>query len=74
MKIYICVYGGIVSNVYAETAPETPEPEAIVLDVDKEREDAGPVQARWDGIAADAARFREIGTTFYDPLGGNRPD
>ena len=33
----------------------------------KEREDADLVQAH-DEIAADTARFREIGTTFCDPL------
>lgn len=52
MKIYICVYGGIATDVYA-SKDRNGEAEAVVLDVDKERPDADAILAEWDRIAAD---------------------
>ena len=68
MKIYVCVYGGIVSDVYAEKDPASSEPDVVVLDVDKERPDAEIIQRKWDGITADGG-YAHIPVEFYDPLG-----
>lgn len=68
MKIYVCVYGGIVSNVYAEKDPASSKPDVIVLDADKEREDAGLIQRKWDEIAAGGG-YVSVPVEFYDPLG-----
>lgn len=68
MKIYVCVYGGIVSDVYAEKAPANAEPDVTVLDVDEERDDAGLIQHKWDEIAA-AVGYVRVPAEFYDPLG-----
>lgn len=67
MKIYVCVYGGIVSDVYAEKDPASSEPEITVLDIDKEREDADMIQRKWDEIAADGG-YARVPAEFYDPL------
>lgn len=67
MKIYVCVEGGIVNDIYAEKDPADPAPEAIVLDVDSDRDDAEPIQARWDEVAADPA-YERIPHEFYAPL------
>lgn len=74
VKIYVCGFGGIVSNVYAENTPEPPELQAIILDVDKEREDADLIEARWNEISCDTARYHEVEITFYDPLGDDGHD
>ena len=73
MKIYVCIYGGIVSDVFAEKNPESPAPEAVILDVDKERQDAAPIQELWDKIEADPA-YERIASEFYAPLDDDDED
>lgn len=67
MKIYICVEGGIVQNVYAETGSPDPSPVPVVLDVDSDRDDARAIRAEWDRVAADPA-YESLDVTFLDPL------
>lgn len=66
MKIYVCVYGGIATDVYA-SKDRNGEAEAVVLDVDKERPDADAILAEWDRIAADDS-FEHVPMAFLAPL------
>ena len=66
MKIYVCVYGGIATDVYA-SKDRNGEAEAVVLDVDKERPDADAILAEWDQIAADGG-FDHVPMAFLAPL------
>lgn len=66
MTIYICVYGGIATDVYAGK-DRNGEVEAVVLDVDKERPDADAILAERDRIAADDS-CEHVPMAFHSPL------
>lgn len=70
--IAVCVLGGIVSNVYTKGIPG--DVSVLVLDVDKERDDAAMIEDYWDEIAAPGSGYEDRGAAFYAPREDDGPD
>lgn len=64
-QIVVGVFGGIVTNVFVKGIDD---PDVTVLDIDKEREDAGLVEEKWNEIATEGSGYRDIPLEFYAPL------
>ena len=54
MKILICMYGGLLTDMLAEKDPRDPKPEPVVFDIDGSPA-SRPLHEEWDKLAADPA-------------------
>jgi len=64
-EIVVGVFGGIVTNVFVKGVGDV---DVTVLDIDKERDDAELVEARWNEVAAEGSGYEDVPLEFYAPL------